>query len=63
LGIEQGTPFEIIQEEDGPLSVRPLQRVKAPDREALPKDLVEGITPENLHGEIDWGKPVGKEIW
>jgi len=21
------------------------------------------ITPENLHGEIDWGPPVGKEIW
>jgi len=21
------------------------------------------ITPENPHGEIDWGPPVGKEIW
>ena len=26
-------------------------------------DLVKGITPENIHGEIDWGEPVGKEIW
>ena len=24
--------------------------------------LVEGITEENTHEEIDWGKPVGKEI-
>ena len=21
------------------------------------------ITPENRHGEIDWGKPVGNEVW
>lgn len=25
--------------------------------------LLEGITPENLHGEIDFGPPVGKEFW
>ena len=27
------------------------------------KDLVMKITPNNVHKEIDWGKPVGKEIW
>ena len=27
-----------------------------------PKELVAGITPENRHGEIDWGPDVGKEI-
>lgn len=27
------------------------------------KDLVSKITPENIHSEVDWGKPVGKEIW
>jgi antitoxin MazE len=25
--------------------------------------LVAGITPENRHGELDWGPPVGREIW
>src|SRR5436309_15105066 len=25
--------------------------------------LVSEITPENLHKEQDWGKPVGNEIW
>ena len=25
--------------------------------------LVAGITPENRHGETDWGEPVGNEAW
>ncbi len=25
--------------------------------------MLEGVTPENIHGELDWGSPVGKEIW
>ena len=25
-------------------------------------ELLEGVTEDNLHGEIDWGKSVGKEI-
>lgn len=27
------------------------------------EELVAGITPENVHGEVDFGEPVGKEIW
>lgn len=27
------------------------------------EDLLEGVTPENVHGEVDWGEPHGKEIW
>jgi antitoxin MazE len=26
-------------------------------------ELVAGITPENIHGETDWGPPVGRESW
>lgn len=26
-------------------------------------DLLKDITPENKHGEYDWGQPVGKEVW
>jgi antitoxin MazE len=26
-------------------------------------ELIDGITPENRHDVIDWGPPVGKEIW
>jgi antitoxin MazE len=25
-------------------------------------DLLAGVTPENIHGETEWGTPVGKEI-
>ncbi len=27
------------------------------------QELVSRITPENRHGETDWGAAVGKEIW
>jgi antitoxin MazE len=25
--------------------------------------LIERITPENRHEEVDWGPPVGREFW
>jgi antitoxin component of MazEF toxin-antitoxin module len=25
--------------------------------------LLEQVTPENRHDEIDWGEPQGREIW
>ena len=27
------------------------------------EELLAGVRPANLHGETDWGPPVGKEIW
>ena len=27
------------------------------------KSLLAGVTPENIHPETDWGRPMGKEIW
>ena len=27
------------------------------------EELLAQITPENLHGETDWGPPVGRESW
>ncbi|PSO60864.1 MAG: AbrB/MazE/SpoVT family DNA-binding domain-containing protein [Cyanobacteria bacterium SW_12_48_29] len=26
-------------------------------------DLLEGVTPEHFNGEMDWGEPVGEEVW
>lgn len=26
-------------------------------------ELLDGITDENRHAEIDWGPPVGREVW
>ncbi len=27
------------------------------------EDLLKGVSENNLHGEIDTGSPIGKEIW
>ena len=35
---------------------------KANERKSL-KDLFEGFDGEYVHEEIDWGEPVGKEVW
>ncbi len=36
--------------------------VRAKKRPTL-AELVSRITPETLHKETDWGKPMGKEVW
>ena len=49
-----------ISVKDGIMIVKPAKRIRG--RHNL-KDLVARI-PENYQtGEIDWGKPVGKEAW
>jgi antitoxin MazE len=27
------------------------------------EDLLAKVSPENVHGEMEWGKPRGKEAW
>jgi antitoxin MazE len=27
------------------------------------EELLGGITPENIHAEIDWGPAIGNEVW
>jgi antitoxin MazE len=44
-----------VREEDGRIIIEP---VRGP---AL-ADLLAGITPDNLHGEADFGGPAGNEI-
>lgn len=43
------------------------QLLETPAVSAKPKytleELCANITPENIQREIDWGPPVGKEIW
>jgi antitoxin MazE len=42
---------------DGAVTVRP----KA--RSYTLQELLDQVTPENRHDEIDWGEPQGREIW
>lgn len=56
VGIVEGSEVE-LHVSAGRLIVEPIR-----PRYEL-KKLVGGITRKNRHREIDWGKPVGKEIW
>jgi antitoxin MazE len=47
----------LIEALEGHIELRP------PGRIPTLEELVAQITPENRHGEIDWGPAVGKEIW
>lgn len=33
------------------------------EKEYSLKKLLKGVTENNLHGEFDTGKPLGKEVW
>jgi antitoxin component of MazEF toxin-antitoxin module len=53
----------LIVERVGEDEVR-LKRARAvPRRKYTLAQLLAGVTPENVHGEVDFGRPVGKEVW
>jgi len=56
LNIREGDEVELVIE-DGRLNVRPISP------KLTLESLVAQITPENCHEELDWGKPVGNEVW
>ena len=55
--IEDGASVELSVEE-GRVVIAPVKKKKY-----TLKELVDRITPENMHGETDWGPPLGKEVW
>ncbi|MBW4440639.1 MAG: AbrB/MazE/SpoVT family DNA-binding domain-containing protein [Plectolyngbya sp. WJT66-NPBG17] len=57
LQISEGEEIE-ISAIDGNLVVKPRKR-----KEYSLDELLEGITPENLHAGVDFGEPVGNEVW
>jgi antitoxin MazE len=56
LGLVEGTELD-VKVEGGAILLRPRRK-----RYTL-EELVRQITPENVHGETDWGPPVGRESW
>ncbi|MFO0967751.1 MAG: AbrB/MazE/SpoVT family DNA-binding domain-containing protein [Gemmataceae bacterium] len=56
LDLEEGVELEVTRVKDGLL-------LKRRTREYTLEELLRKITPENIHGETDWGPPVGKETW
>ncbi len=47
-----------VREESGRIVIEPVPR-----KEYTLSGLLKGITPENLHEEVDFRRPVGKEAW
>jgi antitoxin MazE len=57
MGIKTASSVDIHMEK-GKIILTPVKK----ERQTL-KDLVAMITDNNLHSEIDFGHPVGNEIW
>jgi antitoxin MazE len=57
LGLKEGSQVDVKVEGER-LVIEP----RRPRRLTL-KDVLKGFTPEDRPGEVDWGPPVGKEVW
>lgn len=58
LDLQAGHEVDIREEKSGKLSITP-----APRRTLSLNQMVARITKENQHEIVDWGKPVGSEVW
>lgn len=47
-----------VREESGRIVIEPMRR-----KEYDLAELLRGITRDNLHDEVQFGRPVGKEAW
>lgn len=56
-GIAVDDPVK-VREEDGRIVIE-----RAQPQAVTLEWLLEGITPENRHEEVDFGPPVGREFW
>jgi antitoxin MazE len=56
LGLEDGAAVEVTRVDGGLL-------LRVPKHAYSLDDLLARVTPENIHGETDWGPPVGGEAW
>jgi len=57
LGLAEGSQVDIKVEGDRLVIER-----HRPRRLTL-QEVLKGFTPDNQPGEVDWGPPVGKEVW
>jgi antitoxin MazE len=56
LQLEEGMEIDVERVVDGLF-------LRLKKREYTLDELLKQIKPENLHGETDWGPPVGGETW
>jgi antitoxin MazE len=58
IGLADGSEVD-VKVEGGRLIIEPVRR----RRRYTMAELLEGFTPDTQPGEVDWGPPVGREIW
>ncbi|NJL54782.1 AbrB/MazE/SpoVT family DNA-binding domain-containing protein [bacterium] len=56
--LEEGEKISFSVSEKGHITLIPQRRKKF-----TLDNLLEGVTSEHFEGEMDWGEPVGEEIW
>jgi antitoxin MazE len=56
LGFKIGTVVDVTIE-DGRAVISPVKK------KYTLAELLEGVTPDLIEGEYDWGQPVGNEAW
>jgi antitoxin MazE len=61
IGAAVGKPAN-MEVRDGKLLVE-IAKPKRRRRRYTLEQLVAGISPENRHRELEWGRPVGNEVW
>ena len=57
-GVQLDSPVE-ISVRDHTITIEPVREKRAYTLD----DLLDGVKPDNLHGESDFGPPAGKEVW
>ena len=55
-GLKEGDRVELGTDAEGKIVIRGAVRRYSLD------ELIEGITPDNVHSEIQWGTPCGREM-
>ena len=57
IGLSEGTQVDVRVEGDRLV----IERHRP--RHLTLRDVLKGFTPDSQPGEVDWGPPVGKEVW
>ena len=56
IQLQEGDEIEISQEEN--------RLILTPNKKKYTlEQLLDGISAEHLHSEVDWGEPIGNEQW
>jgi AbrB family looped-hinge helix DNA binding protein len=58
LGLRAGERVS-VEVGNGSITIRPIRKRKR----WTEAELLKGATPARVGGEIDWGGPVGREVW